>query len=170
VSATEALKAARAAGIHVEIEGNDLLLAAAGPPPVPLLDLLSRHKTGIIMLLRQLRTAWSSEDWRSYFDERARTSKSESGLPRPAAQARAFQSCVIRWLELHPATSEPDRCAWCGTTDTPGNIVPFGAEPIGHVWLHHRCWEPWYGQRRAQAAEALRCLGIIGEDTGSKQP
>ena len=113
---------------------------------------------------------WTAADWRETYEERLALAMIDGEQAEPEARRIARESCVARWLDMHPATSEPDRCAWCGKTDTPGDIVPFGTEPIGHVWLHHRCWEPWCGHRRAQAAEALRCLGIIDEDTGSKQP
>ena len=39
MSAAEALKAARAAGIRVRIDGDDLELEAAAPPPPAVLDL-----------------------------------------------------------------------------------------------------------------------------------
>jgi hypothetical protein len=51
MSAGEALKAARAAGIRVEIDGDDLVLEAPVPPPPVVLDLLSRHKAHIIAIL-----------------------------------------------------------------------------------------------------------------------
>ena len=54
MSAAEALKAARAAGVRVGIDGDDLVLEAMAPPPSVLLDLLSRHKAGIVTLLRLL--------------------------------------------------------------------------------------------------------------------
>jgi hypothetical protein len=53
MSAAEALKAARAAGIRVEIDGDDLVLEAPVPPPPIVLDLLSRHKTNVIAMLRR---------------------------------------------------------------------------------------------------------------------
>ena len=42
------LRAQRAAGIRVEIDGDDLVLEAPVPPPPIVLDLLSRHKTNVI--------------------------------------------------------------------------------------------------------------------------
>lgn len=160
MSAAEVLRAARAAGIQIELDRDDLVLAATVQPPAPLLDLLSRHKTGIITLLSTADARWSAEDWQIYFDERSGIAEFDGGLPRRDAEARAFESCVVRWLELHPATSEPDRCAWCGKADAPGNVVPFGAEPKGHVWLHHRCWRPWHSKRREEAKDALRAMGL----------
>jgi hypothetical protein len=41
VSATQALKAARDAGIVLGIAGDDLVLEASEPPPAAILDLLS---------------------------------------------------------------------------------------------------------------------------------
>jgi hypothetical protein len=53
MSAVEALSAARAAGISVEIDGDDLVLEAPVAPPPIVLDLLSRHKTHVVTLLRR---------------------------------------------------------------------------------------------------------------------
>jgi hypothetical protein len=47
MSAAEALKAARAAGLRLGIDGDDLVLEASAPPP-PVLNLLSRHKASIV--------------------------------------------------------------------------------------------------------------------------
>lgn len=52
MSAAEALKAARAAGISVEIEGDDLVLQAPAAAPPAVLNLLSHHKASIIAMLR----------------------------------------------------------------------------------------------------------------------
>ena len=52
MSAAEVLKAARAAGITLGIDGNDLVLEASAPPPPVVLDLLSRHKVHVIEMLR----------------------------------------------------------------------------------------------------------------------
>lgn len=42
---------------------------------------------------------WSVEDWQSYFDERAGITEFDGGLPRAEAEARAFDCCVVRWLQ-----------------------------------------------------------------------
>ena len=52
MSAAEALKAARAAGIELGLDGDDLVLEAASAPPAAVLDALSRHKAEIVALLR----------------------------------------------------------------------------------------------------------------------
>jgi hypothetical protein len=62
MSAVEALKAARAAGTQLGIDGDDQVLEASAPPPPAVIDLLSRHKAGIVALLRPRRDGWSAED------------------------------------------------------------------------------------------------------------
>ena len=71
MSAAEALKAARAAGIELALDGDDLALSAASEPPAAVLDAVSRHKAQIVALLRPGRDGWSGEDWLAFFDERA---------------------------------------------------------------------------------------------------
>ena len=44
MSVVEALKAARAAGVELALDGDDLVLKAASAPPAAVLDALSRHK------------------------------------------------------------------------------------------------------------------------------
>jgi hypothetical protein len=52
MSAAEALKAARAVGTRVGIDGDDLVLEASARPACAVLDLLSRHKADIVTLLQ----------------------------------------------------------------------------------------------------------------------
>jgi hypothetical protein len=61
MSAIEALKAARAAGIRLGIDGKDLTLEAAAAPPPGVLHLLSLHKAGIVALLRSARRSSTNE-------------------------------------------------------------------------------------------------------------
>jgi len=51
MSATDALKAARAAGIRLGIDGDAFTLEASEAPSPGVLDLLLRHKAGIIAFL-----------------------------------------------------------------------------------------------------------------------
>jgi hypothetical protein len=58
MSAIVALEAARAAGIRLATDGDDLLLEANAAPPSSVLDLLSLHKLRVVELLRnQITTA-----------------------------------------------------------------------------------------------------------------
>jgi hypothetical protein len=90
MSAAEALKAVRAAGIRVGIDGDDLMIEALEPPPSALLDLLARHKAGIIKLLCLAEECWSAEDWQVFFNERAGIAEFDSGLSRGEAESYAF--------------------------------------------------------------------------------
>ncbi len=96
MSAAEALMGARAPGIGVRIDGDDLVLEASAPPPPAVLDLLSRHKAGIVTLLRPADDGWSAP----------RTgrpcSTSGPGLPSfdgalswADAEASAFACCLV---------------------------------------------------------------------------
>jgi hypothetical protein len=113
VNAVQALKAARAAGIRLSIDGDALMLEAAAAPPASMLDLLSLHKAGIVALLRPV-NGWSGEDWLAFFDERAGIAEFDGGLPRAEAEARAFACCVVEWLNRNPVRSHPGRCLGCG--------------------------------------------------------
>ena len=52
MSAYHALDAARAAGIEVQLDGNDLVLSGASAPPTDVLDKLRKYKLSIVALLR----------------------------------------------------------------------------------------------------------------------
>jgi hypothetical protein len=161
MSAVEALKAARAAGIKLALNGDEVALSAASAPPAAVVDALSRHKADIVALLRPGRDGWSAEDWQVYFDERAGIAEFDGGLPRAEAEAQARECCVVKWLNRHPACSTPDRCLGCGgREDRYDKLLPYGTEQGGHAWLHWRCWGAWHARRKAEAIAALSSFGI----------
>ena len=160
MSAGQAMRAARAAGIHLEVEGDDLLLEAPAPPPTAVLDALSRHKAEIVRILHPAKDGWSAEDWQLFFEERAAVAEYDGGLLRVEAEAQAFECCVVKWLDLNPSPSGPGRCAWCGRSESHAPVVPFGTEPGTHIWLHAQCWAEWQKMRRSQAREVLNRMGI----------
>jgi len=67
MNAADALRVARAAGIELNLDGGDPVLAAAAPPSPEIIDLLSRQKSAIIALPRPGRDGWSPEDWQVFF-------------------------------------------------------------------------------------------------------
>ncbi|MBV8629261.1 MAG: hypothetical protein JO371_15580, partial [Paraburkholderia sp.] len=145
MSAAEALKAARAAGIQLGIDGDDLVLEASAPPPPAVIDLLSRHKGGIVALLRPAEDGWSADDWQVFFDERAGIIEFGGGLPRAEAEAQAFACCVVEWLNRNPERSTAGRCLGCGDREYAHDpLPPCGTDPNGHIWLHSRCWPAWH--------------------------
>jgi hypothetical protein len=160
VSAAQALKAARAAGIDIALDGDALVLAAGTAPPPAVLDLLASHKAEIVALLRPANDGWSGEDWLAFFDERAGIAEFD-GLSRLSAKARAFACCVAEWLNRNPARSPPGRCLGCSEAEHAHDaLLPFGTEPTGHAWLHSRCWPAWHASRKAEAVAALGHMGI----------
>lgn len=159
MSAFQALKAARAAGVEIGIDGDALTLDAVAAPSASVLELLSRHKAGVIALLRIGSDGWSGEDWLALFDERAAIAEFDGGLARHIAEHRAFACCVEEWLDRNPAPSPSDRCLSCGCGEHDHDkLLPF--EPSGHSLLHSRCREACHASRKAEAVVALTTLGI----------
>jgi hypothetical protein len=160
MNVVEALKAARASGVELAVDGDHLALKAASAPPAAVIDALSRHKAEIVMLLRPGRDGWSAEDWRARFDERAGFLEHAGGFLRVEAEVRAFECCISECLDRNPSSSPAGRCAWCGKAETPrAMVLPFGAGEH-HEWIHAECWALWYRQRREKAARALKGMGI----------
>jgi len=83
MSAAEALKAARAVGIHLEVDGDDLLLEASAPPPSAILEVLSQHKAEIVALLRPGRDGWPVNAAISCAVHPASASRRAAALRRP---------------------------------------------------------------------------------------
>ena len=107
-------------------------------------------------------SAWTVEDWRAFFDERAGIAEFDGGQTRTEAEARAFECCIVEWLDRHPGRSEPGSCSWCRESErSEHSVVPFGTRIHGHTWLHPECWEAWHQQRRIQAENALTTMGTV---------
>ena len=161
MNAAKLLQSAREAGLHLQVEGEDLVLEAAAPPPASLIDLLKEHKAEVIGLLCRETHTWSTADWLAYYDERAGIAEYDGGLPRAEAEALAYAGCVAEWLDQNPVCSSPDRCLQCGEPDhLSDSLTPFGIEPAGPAWLHHRCWDDWQVDRKDTAVAALSAVSI----------
>jgi hypothetical protein len=98
LSALDALTLARAAGISVRLDGDDLLLEASAPPEEAIIELITSHKLEIVAWLRPDQDGRTAEAWKTLFDERVRIAESDGGLPRSEAEALAVEICVIGWL------------------------------------------------------------------------
>jgi hypothetical protein len=170
MSAAEALRAARAAGVTVMPDGENLVLEAKAEPPRTVLDALAQHKRAIVALLRSGQHGWTAEDWQARFDERAGFLEHDAGLSRLDAEARAFERCIVEWLNANPTFSPAGRCAWCGKAETPSaRVLPFGAGEH-HEWLHAECWAAWYQRRREEAVLALRKMGVAPGGSLERSP
>jgi hypothetical protein len=102
------------------------------------------------------RDRWTAEDWRAVFDERAAVAECGGGLPRPFAEAEAFEDCVIRWLNQNPVPSSPGLCIARRQGDQPDHVVmPYEGLQPGAVWMHVSCWETWWPERKNQAFDDL---------------
>jgi hypothetical protein len=157
----EVLTAAWAVGIRMRIDGDDLVLNAPVPPPAAILDALARNKAAILQLMRPGQDGWTVQDWKTFFDERASIAEFDGALLRPEAEAQAFACCVAEWMNRKFTRSAPGCCIGCGDCEHVHDLLlPYGAEPIGHVWLHSRCWPSWYAGRKAEAVAALNAMGI----------
>ena len=53
MTAVDALRAARAANVHIGLDGTDLVLRAPAPPPPAVMDALKLHKPAIVAILRR---------------------------------------------------------------------------------------------------------------------
>src|SRR5690242_16014025 len=137
MSAAKAVEVARAAGVELDIDGGDLVLAAAAPPSPEIIDLLSCHKPAIIAWLRPGQDGWSAEDWQVFFDQRAGAANLVAGLPPQEAKARAFACCVVQWMNRNGVRSDPARCLFCGGGDHQHDpLLPHGIDLTGRAWLH----------------------------------
>jgi hypothetical protein len=162
MSAAHVLKTARAAGVSISLDGDDLVLTAPAPPPPDVIGELARHKTAIIALLRPGAGGWTAEDWQAYFEERASIGEFDGGLSRARAREEAFASCVTEWLNRNPVRSVPGRCQFCGGTEDRGDaLLRSGTATAGHVWLHPACRSIWHRERRSQAVKSLSALGVV---------
>jgi hypothetical protein len=165
VNAILAIAEARAAGVKLVLDGDTLTLEASAPPPPAVVETLSRHKAEIIALLRTAEDGWSALDWLTFFGERARMAAAH-GLTGIEAEARAFDCCVVEWLNRNPVRSPPSRCLGCGQTEHSHDpLLPFGTEGSGHAWLHSHCWPAWHESRKAKAVAELATMGVHGPGT-----
>ena len=90
----------------------------------------SRSRPPSVGLGRPQADEGSTNDWRAFFDEHVGIAEVDGGLPRPAAEARAFDCCVAEWLYRTAVISAPGPCPICGDADRPND--PLLA--IGIVW------------------------------------
>lgn len=98
MSVSDALRAARQAGVAIGLVRDDLVLTAAEKPPAAVLDLLSRNKAAILRLLRPDGEGWSADDWRDFYDEQAELAERDRGLTPNEANNHAFVLSLAEWI------------------------------------------------------------------------
>jgi len=141
-----------AAGGRIAVNGDRLKLSAPGPLPNSLIDELRQHKAEVIGLL--VGSQWTGKDWKHFYGERAAVLEHNHELPRAEAEARAWEWCIIEWLNQNPVPSEHGRCVWCDGPVEAGETVVLPLGTNTHR-LHPHCWQPWYQQRCNYAHKAL---------------
>jgi hypothetical protein len=104
--------------------------------------------------------AWSRDDWQAFFDEAAGVAEVDHGRSRPEAEAYALGCCITKWLDCNLTASSPGRCIQCGGDGHSDQLLPFGTERTGHVWLHAHCHAAWRDGRKAKAVAALAEFGV----------
>ena len=175
MSAFRTLDAARAAGIEVRLDGKDLVLSGASATPTDVLDMLRQHKFSIVALLQrpivpcpslQPSQPWDRDDWRDFSDEQVRVYEG-NGLSRPAAEARAYDSCVAQWLCFELVITQPGPCPICGDPDRPNDTLQAIGFIGGRYWLHNGCVKAWCIARRAEAVAAIDAMGFTGSKGSS---
>src|SRR5690349_17862625 len=127
MSATDALRTAQAAGVQIDLDGEDLVLQALAPPPAGVIQLLSSHKTEIVEILRaetsstarcveSAETAARHTDqswWRNLFAERAAHYELVGRRRRDDAEKVAWGELLNRWHVEQGERIPRDICAGC---------------------------------------------------------
>ena len=113
--------------------------------------------------------AFSAEDWRTYFDERAAIAEHDGGLDRANAERQAFKCAVVQYMNAHPEPEgDPNVCHHCRHRLSDTDMLPVLNGPGGHVWLHPKCHQPFMEQRRAKAITELEAMGLQEPSPTSK--
>jgi hypothetical protein len=99
MNAVGVLDAARAAGLCLVVDGDDLVLESSDPPPSAVLDLIRTHKSEIIAAITASKVASAAStdyiaDWRDWYEERAAILQFDDGHNRAEAERLA-------WSESH---------------------------------------------------------------------
>lgn len=162
MSATSIIRTVRAAGGEITLADDRIKLKIPASVHDKVIAEIRTHKGAIKRALKsEADDPWAAEDWRALYDERAGIAEFDGGQTRAEAEARAFECCIVEWLNRHPQPSNPGHCAWCRTAETSGaHVVACGTSPAGRAWLHPVCWQPWHDKRRQSAISALADFNI----------
>ena len=142
--------------------GDKLKIAAPCKPPDDVIDALRSHRSELLAALAAetmgTAPAWDVIDWKAFYDERAGIRECDGNMPRPAAEAGAYQECLFEWLNRNPPPSSPDRCASCGQSGASVELLHFATGT--RFRLHLRCQREWGATRVNHAKHAILAVGI----------
>jgi hypothetical protein len=143
-------------GVTLSKHGHEIVLD--GPETVLTDALVERLRAVKSEILRDLQ-AWNSAEWQAFYNERAGIAEFDGHASRLEAESRAYECCIVEWLNRNPETTVPGQCVQCRQADRSDHVVvPFGTE--NHAWLHPECWPAWQEVRRRRAASELLNMGI----------
>jgi len=134
MSAAEALKAARAAGIKLGFDGDDLVLEAAVRPAPAVIDLLSRHKAEVLAMLAAIEHERNESKLLATRLSPKKITQATQGEPgfEESCAARRGRVEEIDGVLLH-------FCVECGRFGPYGDGVRLRAGQLGRWYCHkHR--------------------------------
>jgi len=162
--AVAALSSARTADIDLEVVGEELAIHAPFGAPLAVIDALRAHRAEIIQMLTPGAGGRTPEDWFTDWEERAAILEHDQSLPRPEAEALAFDIVLVKHLDATPPAPAIGVCAHCRRADLPDNpLIPHGGSDGTPGWpvpLHTSCFQSWHSRRRADAAARLKSWGL----------
>ena len=82
-------------------------LKVRAPLPLPdeLVAELRLHKAEVLAFLQDKKSAWTSGDWRAFYEERAAIAEHDGGLPRAAAEQQVPRGLFGRMDAAQPTAS-----------------------------------------------------------------
>jgi hypothetical protein len=144
-------------GVTLSRTGNQIVID--GPEAVLTDALVEKLRTFKSEILQSLED-WGFADWQAFYDERVGIAEFDGQVSRLEAEGRAYESCVVEWLNRHHETSALGQCARCGQVGRSDHVVVnFGTD--NHTWLHPECWPAWHEARRAEAIVMLSGMEIV---------
>lgn len=165
MSAAEVLHAARAAGLHLALDGDDLVLESEDPPARDVLNLVRSHKAEIIAEMNSP-SAGNQDiyravvDWHGWYEERAAIRQFDGGHTRDEAERLAWSEAEDRWHRTHGERIARNLCAGCRRPIGLSKALDLIDGSHVHVNNENTCLIR-HGERwRGQATRALVALGL----------
>jgi hypothetical protein len=86
--------------------------------------------------------------WRRKFEDRTIVVQRVRNLSQAEAERTAYDIVLVEFLNATHPDTDPNRCAWCGKSETPSAVLLPTGVGVRHTWLHSGCWEPWRAEPR----------------------